>query len=373
MGLFFRTVREREPKCLKDKQGMGKHLTTDRATSRLYAQGEDFLQFAGTAYLGMSQVPAFETLLIEGIKKYGANHGSSRQSNVQLAIYDAFEAFFEGETGAEKVRLLSSGFLAGHLAVEVLRKEVDLVWIAPDAHPAILPQGQSGNPHQPFEAWVRQCLEKSRTLMGHRIGILSNAVNPLNPQVHDFGWIKELSPLNDYFVLIDDSHAFGVVGDAVFGTYAQWKHVTSNVLVCGSLGKALSLPAGVILGPKNLLDKVDAHPIFRSSSPPAPAFLHAFLTGQDLYNTQIKKLRQNTALVYNQIRDMRDFTMLDEYPVVTFRESAWVDRLLEEKIIASSFAYPGPSDAPLNRLVITASHSSEDLTYLISTLKKLPI
>lgn len=137
---------------------MGKHLVTDRANSRLMAEGEEYLQFAGTAYLGMSQVPAFEKLLVEGIKKYGANHGSSRQSNVQLAIYDEFEEFFAAQTGAEKARLLSSGFLAGHLAVEVLRKEVDLIWIAPDAHPAILPQGQAEIPTKvlktgPNNAW----------------------------------------------------------------------------------------------------------------------------------------------------------------------------------------------------------------------------
>lgn len=352
-------------------QGMGKHLITDRASSRLIAQGEEYLQFAGTAYLGMSQVPAFEKLLIEGIKKYGANHGSSRHSNVRLAIYDEFEAFFAGETGAEKVRLLSSGFLAGHLAVEVLRREVDLIWIAPDAHPAILPQGHSGNPHQSLESWVQQCLEKSKNLMGQRIGILSNAVNPLKPQIHDFGWIRELAPVNEYYLLIDDSHAFGVVGDSIFGTFGQWKHVTSNLLVCGSLGKALSLPAGVILGSKNLMDKVDSHPIFRSSSPPAPAFLYAFLNGQELYRAQLKKLRENCGEVYQRMQSMEDFNMLEGFPVVTFQESAWVDKLLEEKIIASSFPYPGPMDSSLNRLVITATHSKEDLTQLVSVLKKL--
>ncbi|HSI74634.1 MAG TPA: aminotransferase class I/II-fold pyridoxal phosphate-dependent enzyme [Lunatimonas sp.] len=350
---------------------MGKHLITDRANSRLVAEGEEYLQFAGTAYLGMSQVPAFEKLLIEGIKKYGANHGSSRHSNVQLAIYDAFEAFFAAQTGAEKVRLLSSGFLAGHLAVEVLRREVDLIWIAPDTHPAIFPQGQSGNPHQAFEAWVQQCQEKSKNLMGQRIGILSNAVNPLKPQIHDFKWIKDLSPINEYFVLIDDSHAFGVVGDTIFGTYEQWKHVTPNLLISGSLGKALSLPAGVILGSKKLMDKVDSHPIFRSSSPPAPAFLFAFLNGQELYKSQLKKLRDNTAAVFQSIQSMLDFSMLEGFPVVTFQESVWVEKLLEEKIIASSFSYPGPSDSFLNRLVITATHSKEDLNQLVSVLKKL--
>ncbi|WP_158856242.1 aminotransferase class I/II-fold pyridoxal phosphate-dependent enzyme [Lunatibacter salilacus] len=350
---------------------MGKHLVTDRANSRLVAEGEEYLQFAGTAYLGMSQVPAFEKLLIEGIKKYGANHGSSRHSNVQLAIYDTFELYFAAQTGAEKVRLLSSGFLAGHLAVEFLRKEVDLIWVAPDAHPAILPQGQSGNPHQSFDSWSQQCLEKSKNLMGQRIGILSNAVNPLKPQIHDFGWITELAPVNEYFVLIDDSHAFGVVGDSIFGTYSQWKHVTPNLLVCGSLGKALSLPAGVILGSKNLLDKVDGLPIFRSSSPPAPAFLHAFLNGQDLYKAQHKKLRENTAAVFQSIQSMLDFTMLDGFPVVTFQERGWVEKLLEEKIIASSFPYPGPLDSSLNRLVLTATHSREDLSHLITVLKSL--
>jgi 8-amino-7-oxononanoate synthase len=350
---------------------MSHHFLTDRASSRLISQGETFLQFAGTAYLGMSQLPAFENLLIAGIKKYGANHGSSRQSNVQLTIYDAFEEFFAAQSGAENVRLLSSGFLAGHLAVEVVRKEVDLIWIAPDAHPAILPQGQRGNPHQTFEAWAEQCTEKSKNLMGQRIGIFSNAVNPLKPQIHDFSWIEELAPVNEYYVLIDDSHAFGVVGDSIFGTYAQWKHLTPNLIVCGSLGKALSLPAGVILGSKTLMDKLDAHPIFRSSSPPAPAFLHAFLHGQDLYSLQLEKLQDNAAKVFQSLQSLKGFHLTEGFPVVTFQESDWVEKLLKEKIIVSSFPYPGPFDPHLNRLVITASHSEEDLTFLVKELEKI--
>lgn len=350
---------------------MGKHFLIDRATPRIMSEGKEYLQFVGTAYLGMSSLPAFEQLLIEGIKRYGANHGSSRNSNIQLTIYENFERFFAEKAGADKARLLSSGFLAGHLAVQVISQDADLVWVAPDTHPAVLPDPQSGDSHESFRSWASRCLEKSKTLIGQRILLVSNALNPLKPEVYDFDWVRELSPLNRYALVIDDSHAFGVIGRDIFGTYGQWSRLPAKVLVCGSLGKALSIPAGIIVGEKSLFEAIERHPIFRSSSPPAPSALFAFLAAQDLYFQQLEKLRSNTSFVTQALEAYPAFAYTKEYPVITFQEHSWVERLLQSGIIISSFPYPKMDDPALNRIVLSAAHSEKDVAYLVHKLKEL--
>ncbi|MCC5937595.1 MAG: pyridoxal phosphate-dependent aminotransferase family protein [Lunatimonas sp.] len=346
-------------------------LVTDRAQPVIFQEGRRYLQFAGTSYLGMGSVPEFEQLIHQGVALHGVNHGSSRNSNVQLGIYDAFEAFFASEAGATDSCLLSSGFLAGHLAIQSLKPEVDLLWIAPDAHPAILPEGKTGVPSQSYEDWVESCMQKAQSLMGHRIGILANAVNPLIPKVHDFDWVGQLPQVNQYHLLIDDSHAFGVVGDTLFGTYQRWAHLPINLCVCGSLGKALSLPAGILLGNADWIAAVRQHPIYRSSSPPAPPFLHAFIQGQALYLHQKEVLAKKVAALTARLSDLPAFYTADEYPVISFANPVWVQALAARGVVVSSFPYPGPQDAPVNRIVLSAAHTDEDLDYLIACLEDL--
>lgn len=333
-------------------------------------QGKDYLHFSGTSYLGIGTLPEFKELLIQGIRKHGPNHGSSRNSNVQLSLYDAFEAQFAAGSEAAEAALLSSGFMAGQLAVNTLRPLADLTWTAPDTHPAITLKNQHpvGLSHK---QWQKKCIAKSHELMGQKVLLLSNAVNPLLPEVHDFDWTKQLSPANKYYLLIDDSHAFGLLGKGVFGTYAQWKNLPVEVMVAGSLGKALALPAGIILGNPSLIRRVRENPVYRTSSPPAPAFLSAFLEGQEHYLKQQRKLNENLQHIESALKKMDGFKFLPQYPVISFEPESWVERLHQKGFILSSFPYPLPDSPAVNRVVLSAWHSPSDLEALLQALKKL--
>lgn len=344
---------------------------TNRLGRIVKQQGVEFLHFSGTAYLGMVALPEFEELLVRGIGKHGPNHGSSRGSNIQLPIYRYFEEHFATGAGAPDALLLSSGFMAGQLAVQTLLKQADLTWVAPDTHPAVLPQGHLAPSGIDFKSWAYHCIERAESLIGQKILFISNAANPLKPEIHDFDWMKNLPKTNQYFLLIDDSHAFGVLGNSIYGTYEQWNHLPAKLMVCGSLGKALSLPAGIILGDPQLLDSARTTPIYRSSSPPSPAFLEAFVSGQSLYHAQKKLLKGHIEWINIQLENRDAFMVLDNYPVITFQNAEWVEILFRKKIIVSSFPYPGMDDPSVNRIILSAYHTKEDLVYLLDQLKKL--
>ncbi|AKP51452.1 aminotransferase class I/II-fold pyridoxal phosphate-dependent enzyme [Cyclobacterium amurskyense] len=336
----------------------------------IVSEGKRYLHFSGTSYLGMGSQPEFRQVLIDSILKHGPNHGSSRNSNVQLPIYDTFEAHFAAGSGAEAAALLSSGFMAGQLALNTLRPLVDLTWTAPDTHPAITyeSQQQSDLSHQ---QWQKRCIAKSKKLLGQKVLLLSNAVNPLIPEIHDFEWTKKLSPANKYYLLVDDSHAFGVLGKGLFGTYAQWKNLPVELMVCGSLGKALALPAGIILGSQPLIDKVRENAVYRTSSPPAPAFLNAFLEGQDIYQSQQQKLSKNLHYMLSAVSQLEEFKMLPQYPVISFAPEHWVDKLHEKGFALSSFPYPFPASPPVNRIILSAWHLPTDLEALVGAIGEI--
>ena len=339
----------------------------------VFQDDREFLFFSGTAYLGMGGVEAFEKLVIEGIAKYGISHGLSRVNNVRLAVYEQFEVFFATKAKAEKSLVWSSGFLAGTAAVNYLKKDAHQVFIAPDTHPAVLAEGLHPFPNPSFDYWISYCKETCELLPTSNILILANAVDPLKPDVHDFDWIKELPSKHNYTLLLDDSHAFGILGEDIFGTYSQWKNLPVNLVISGSLGKGLSLPAGIILGEEKTISGISQLPIFRTSSPPTPGFLQAFLQGQHLFEAQRAKSKSNLSLFKSLLRTDSAFLQSGDFPVFSFSDQSWAAALEAAGIIVSSFPYPKPTDPFANRIVVSAGHEESDLLLLHKAISNLKL
>ncbi|WP_194775229.1 aminotransferase class I/II-fold pyridoxal phosphate-dependent enzyme [Pararhodonellum marinum] len=348
------------------------NISTPYKIDRKISNGEkEWLYFSGTAYLGTSTVAEIEKLAIEGIQKYGLNFGASRFSNVQLDLYDRIERLFEEKTGAEKAMVLSSGYLSGHLVSNVLSASAEEIFIAPQTHPAILPHGHSPSSLPTFSAWKEEVRATCEKLAKKNILLLANAVDPLVPEIHDFDWIQNLPSHHQYTLLLDDSHAFGVLGDDLFGTYAQWKKLPLRLVVSGSLGKGLGLTAGIICGDHQLIHKLQEQTIFRGASPPSPGPLFAFLNGLSLYRIQKEKLMDNMAFLFEAVKGLQHLTYIENYPVIRFEKHAWVEELEKSGILVSSFPYPSPKDPTINRIVLAAYHTKKDLYQLAKTLNSL--
>lgn len=350
---------------------MDSFFTSSKINRTVQVDGKEYLYFSGTAYLGMSALPTFEVMVWAGIQRYGVNYGASRKSNVQLSVYAELEDRFAGGAGAESAVVVSSGFMAGHLTVTVLQEIVDLVWVAPGAHPAILPDELVSERSKTFSHFSQQCIDESHEFEGKTVAILADTLDILKPAIHDFGWTRDLSEKNQYYLLLDDSHAFGLLGEDVFGSYSKWATLPVQLVVAGAMGKALSIPAGIILGPDDFVQKILSHPKFIGASPPAPGFCQAFLDAQSLYSYQQRKLRQNCRYFFSSIGDLEGLNYERNLPIVTFAQSGWAAKLQEEQLLISSFPYPNPTDSALDRIILSASHEKDDLDKLIHTMRRI--
>ncbi len=335
------------------------------------SQGKSYRYFSGTSYLGIGMVPEFQEKVFEGFKRYGLNHGQSRGNNVRLAVYDEFESFFADSALSQSSLVMSSGYLAGTAALRLLKQETSEIWIAPDTHPAILPQELAPDARQSFEDWKEVCLTKSEKLPAQKILILGNAVDPLHSHIHDYSWVDKIGAKHELTILIDDSHALGVIGNGIFGTYSNLKNLTANVVVSGSIGKGLGLPAGIILCDRNTKSKILQLPIYGGASPCPPGYLHAFLESQELYRKQKMKLSTNLNYFQKQISQLTEIKGSSEYPVFNYLAEAWVEKLEQGGFITSSFPYPTTTDPRLNRIVISGFHWKEDLDLLAEKLIEL--
>ena len=86
-------------------------------------EGQEWLYFSGTAYLGIPHDEGFRHQLLEGINKYGTNFGGSRLGNPRLDVYEKAEESLAQLCSAEKVLTLSSGSIAGQVLIRYLEEK----------------------------------------------------------------------------------------------------------------------------------------------------------------------------------------------------------------------------------------------------------
>jgi 8-amino-7-oxononanoate synthase len=362
--------------------------------------GDEYLFFSGTSYLGIGHQAEFRAALSEGIGRYGTVFSASRNNNLQLKIYEEAENFLSEWTGAEGGLTVTSGLLAGQLAVNFLKnpdnfsnnpQQLQPLFIyAPSAHPAVwerTPQYIFKN-RSDFETNISDVVKKERNAP---IVIVSNAIDMLTCETFGFDWILELPDNQDITLLIDDSHGIGVTGEHGSGIFRKLQNLAKpnvKIVVIASLAKALGIPGGVILSDKKTVFSISQNPLFVGASPIIPAYLYAFLLAQPMYDKARQILTQNIQFFKKNIDKKRtpqyktDFEakMLDDnatpifkspndnYPVFYAANNTLFDFLYAEKIFISHFAYPKPHDPPITRVVLSALHSEEDLAYLTAKI-----
>lgn len=334
-------------------------MTVDGFPDRIIrVNGVEYLYFGGTNYLGITTNPDFQNILFDSIKKWGTGFGSSRNSNIKLSIYETAEKLLAKNIGTEAALAVSSGMLAGKLVVEHLSNTTDAIFHFPDTHPALmsvssLPIMENGklNPRI-FDAAIS------------KITVVTDAIPSLYVEPIDLSILFDIPKEKEITLVIDESHSFGIYGN-------KWQKVLEKknikIIRIASLAKALGVSGGVIAGNSDFISEIRNLNSFIGASGMNPALLETYSNAQELYESQKQKLKQNLNYIDQNFIHREGFTFHSSYPLIYFESEAVSKKLLENKIITTSFKYP-TSSGKLNRIVITSNHSSLDLEQLITHL-----
>lgn len=334
-------------------------------------EGREYFYFSGTSYLGMAQDMDFLDILANNLFEFGANHGQSRNNNIRLRVFEEFEESFAFAANSQEAAVFSSGYLSGIAASKSLIEEAEAIWIAPDSHSAIVPDGHKPSTQLDFLKWKNTCLDEADKLSSRKILIIGNALDPIRCEIHDYAWVREIAKKHQVSQLIDDSHAFGTLGSSIYGTFDQWSDPQIDLVVSGSLGKGLGLPAGIILGSSEQIQKIKQTPLFGGASPGSPAHLQTFLDMEDRYLEQKAWLEDACGIFAQETAKIAQIKGSKLFPAFVYTEDSWVREFEKAGIITSSFAYPTSQSPSVNRIVISGFHELEDLMYLSGIIQNL--
>ena len=334
--------------------------------TRITLNRKSYLYFGGTAYLGLQQNPDFQELYIQNLKRYGTHYGASRNANLRITIYDQAEAMLSTKTGAEAALTLSSGYLAGQLLASHFNSSEYAVFCAPGCHAALLNDGQSCYPDFP-------ALEEA--LIAHL-----KSQDPATPVIFmdtleddaacfpGFEALQNL-PLEQCILVADDSHGFGILGSEGTGAYSVLQALGPKALLsCFSLGKAIGIPAGAVLGPEGLVTRLKKTVRFGAASPASPAGLATLTQSWALQDTARKRLRANIERFVTGLSTTQPFDFIPGHPAYSYQEPGLSTYLKEQGIVVTHFHYPSEAEAPTSRIVITAAHEFPEIDRLVRSI-----
>jgi len=328
----------------------------------IFVNGKKYLYFGGTSYLGLQTDPEFQRIFVNNVQKYGTDYGASRKSNVRLSVFEKAEDYLANFVGSEKCITMSSGYLAAQLLVQSLSTTEYKLFYAPHTHTALhLPKTR---PYTTFTSLNIALREHLRTKNKTIPVVLLDSIDFSGCNYPDFKELREL-PLDQLVLVVDDSHGIGVVGSKGKGVFKKLQTLgAKELIVCCSLGKAFGVQGGAIFGRQERIKMLMETDFFGSASPASPAGMATLLDSETLFLKRWEKLRGNTTLFTNNLKQLESFLFMKDYPVFSFADQNLSDYLEKNAIITTNFSYPSDGDTTKSRIVLGAQHNEQDILRL---------
>jgi 8-amino-7-oxononanoate synthase len=338
----------------------------NKPNRKIKIEEKEFLFFSGTAYLGLSENADFQVLIRQGLEIYGSAYGSSRNSNLQIDVYEKAEKKLANFVNAPAAITLSSGMLAGQVVVNQLFGH-EFIY-SPQTHPACWHTPTIDALKMPFNEWTERLIQNFPYSDKPKV-IVCNANDGLRNEPMNFDWTLQLPDNQQITLLIDDSHSIGIVGDKGEGIYSKIKVKPSvRLVVTASLHKAMGIAGGVVFSDADFIQQIRECVYFSACSPITPALLWAYLNSGELYQNQLKKLRENINRFNSQIAGLELFKYQNNFPVYWTSHNELYQKLIEKNILIYQFTYPAKTGQANTRIVLSAWHEQSDIDELIDKI-----
>jgi 8-amino-7-oxononanoate synthase len=269
----------------------GQHLrrtlvTTARRDVVVERDGRRFVSFSCNDYLGLSSHPALADAARDAIAQYGVGAGASRLVTGNHPLYDALESRLARLKGTASACVFGSGYLANTGIIPALAGSGDLVLIDEFAHACLWAGARlSGATVVPFRHNdpddLRALLDARRARHGKAL-ILTDGVFSMDGDLAPLPALGRLAREYDAWLMADDAHGIGVVGEGRGSTFATGT-AADVPLQMGTLSKAIGGYGGYLCGSVPVIElmKNRARTLIYSTALP-PATVAAAIAALDL-------------------------------------------------------------------------------------------
>jgi glycine C-acetyltransferase len=380
----YGTLRDDLAERLEELRGTGLYKTelvmTTPQGSHVDVDGRELLNLCANNYLGLAGHPAMVEAAHQALDRWGYGMASVRFICGTQALHRELEKRLSSFLGTDDTILFGSCFDANGGLFEALLNDEDAVISDQLNHASIIDgvrlckarrlRYANGDMNE-LEARLDEAADARYRL------IATDGVFSMDGYLAQLDRICNLAERHDALVMVDDSHAVGVVGPRGRGTHEHHGVVERVDILTGTLGKAIGgASGGYVSGRAEIVEllRQRARPYLFSNSLPPPV-VGASLCALDLIESSHElrdRLRENTTHFRWRMTELGFDLLPGEHPIVPVmvgdeiaaaRLSA---KLVELGVYAVSFSYPVvPRGTARIRTQISAAHTLDDLDFAV--------
>jgi glycine C-acetyltransferase len=344
--------------------------------SRVEVGGKEVLNFCANNYLGLADDPRIVAACADALERYGFGMASVRFICGTSTVHEELERALSHLLGTESTILYSSCFDANGGVFETVLTEADAV-VSDQLNHASIIDGIRLCSARRLRYANRDMADLAAQLDAargaRRILIVTDGVFSMDGSLAPLDEICALADRHGAMVMVDDSHAVGVLGASGAGTPELFGVRDRVDIVSGTLGKALGGASGGYLSGRAeivALCRQRSRPYLFSNSL-APSIAAAALTALEILGDS-DELRERLAANARRLREGLRSAGFDvgagEHPIVPVmigdaaRAAAMADDLLARGIYVIGFSYPVvPMGQARIRVQLSAAHTPEQI------------
>ncbi|MDP4292126.1 MAG: aminotransferase class I/II-fold pyridoxal phosphate-dependent enzyme [Bacteroidota bacterium] len=363
--------------------------------SRMKFRGKECLIWSLNNYLGLANHPEVRQVDAEAAARWGlAAPMGARMMSGQTVYHEQLERELAAFVYKESAYLLNFGYQGMVSIIDQMVDRNDVIVYDSDAHACII-DGMRLHigkrfvyPHNNMEK-LRVQLERASKLTqqtGGGILVITEGVYGMSGNLGNLKEIVELKKEFDFRLLVDDAHGFGTMGPNGRGSHENMNVVDGVDLYFATFAKAMasigafvagnadiikylrftlrsqiyakSLPMPFVIGALKRLDMIRSRPEFREK---LWTIVHALQKGlrEDGFNIGTTQSPVTPVLFNGDIPEATQLTY-------DLRENY--------SIFCSIVTYPVvPKGVLMLRLIPTAAHTLDDVTYTIKAFKEISV
>jgi 8-amino-7-oxononanoate synthase len=250
---------------------------------------QPMLAFCSNDYLGLAAHPAVVTALEQGARELGAGSGASALINGHNLAHQDLERRFAGLQAAHipccEALLFGTGYLANLGVIAALADRQTEIFSEQLNHASLIDGVRLSAarcqiyPHADLDALARLLARSTAP----RKMIVTDAVFSMDGELAPLAQLLALAQAHGAWLLVDDAHGFGVLGQGGRGSLAHHGLHSEHLVYVGTLGKALGVAGALVAAHRTVIEWLvqRARPYVFSTAPP-PALARALQAALDI-------------------------------------------------------------------------------------------
>jgi glycine C-acetyltransferase len=364
------------------------HLESPQAAHvRMEGRG-NVLVLSSNNYLGLCDEPSVVRAGVEGLEKLGAGTASVRFICGTYVVHRELETALARFVGTPASLSFVSAWNANEALTASIVEEGDFV--ASDAlnHASIIDSMRLAKAITKCTTAVYKhgdlddLVEKLRGAKGARRRLVwTDGVFSMEGAIAKLPQLLQIAKDHDAVLVMDDSHATGVLGATGRGTAEHYGVVGEVDVITSTLGKALGGAAGgFVAGPEALCDILTQRSrpqLFSNALPPTVASSAlAAVKFVEAHPERVQRLHENAAWFRAALKEAGLKPLDGETPIVPIIIGETADAirmsqmLLEQGIFITGFGFPVvPHGTARLRCQVSASHTRDDLDHAVRSIQ----